>query len=375
MYRYEKRESKAKKIIKTFVLIITVSATSIILYNTYLSMKTEGNVKNTEGQSTAIRLSNNKEQDKQDISATLEDVAKCIVGISKLKNNSDNVFEVNATKNLSIGTGTIISENGYIITNAHLAGNKYSTCYVTLEDGNIYNGNVVWADEDLDLAILKINANGLNYLEIGDSESIKIGEDVYAIGNPIGIELQRSVTKGIISGVNRTIKLEENNTESYMEGLIQTDASINQGNSGGPLINAKGEIIGINSVKIETAEGIGFAIPINIIKPVISKIIETGTFEEATIGIFAYDKEVIPYLDSNLKFENGIYVTQVNLDGPASKTGLKEGDIITKIDNIELNKMSELREYIYTKNPNDEVTLTILRNNKTMTLTVKLGKK
>ena len=115
--------------------------------------------------------------------------------------------------------------------------------------------------------------------------------------------------------------------------------------------------------------------PINIIKPIISRIQETGAFEEASIGIFAYDKEVIPYLDSNLKFGSGIYVTQVTLDGAASKAGVKEKDIITKIDNIELNKMSELRKYIYTKNPNDEVTLTILRNNKTITLNVKLGKK
>ena len=147
-----------------------------------------------------------------------------------------------------------------------------------------------------------------------------------------------------------------------MEDLIQTDATINPGNSGGPLIRPDGTVIGINTIKITSAEGIGFAIPINIIKPVISKIIETGTFEEATIGIFAYDKEVIPYLDSKLELKNGIYVAQVILDGTANKAGVKEGDIITKIDNIELNKMSELREYIYTKSPNDEVTLTIRRN-------------
>ena len=113
----------------------------------------------------------------------------------------------------------------------------------------------------------------------------------------------------------------------------------------------------------------------DIIKPIISKIIENGNFDEASLGIFAYDKEVIPYLDSNLHFESGIYVAQANLDGVAYKAGVKEGDIITKIDNIELNKMSELREYIYTKNPNDEVNLVILRDNKTINITVKLGKK
>ena len=130
-----------------------------------------------------------------------------------------------------------------------------------MENGKVYNGNVEWADENLDLAVVKINANGLSYLKIGDSDNLKIGQKVYAIGNPVGIEFQRTVTSGIISGLNRTLKIEENNSQSYMEDLIQTDASINHGNSGGPLINTTGELIGINSIKIETAEGIGFAVP------------------------------------------------------------------------------------------------------------------
>ena len=160
-----------------------------------------------------------------------------------------------------------------------------------------------------------------------------------------------------------------------MSDLIQTDAGINPGNSGGPLILENGEVIGINSVKIDTAEGIGFAIPINVIKPVIEKIIQNGTFDEATLGIFAYDKNVIPYLDSGLKFENGIYVAQVKDGGAAQSAGIKEGDIITQIDGKILNKMNELREYIYTKNPEDEITLNILRNNKEIQVNVKLNKK
>lgn len=147
------------------------------------------------------------------------------------------------------------------------------------------------------------------------------------------------------------------------------------GNSGGALINAKGEMIGINSVKITSAEGIGFAIPINIIKPIIEKFVNEGKFEEGYIGIFAYDKEVIPYLDSSIEFENGIYVTDISLDGPAKNSGLKVGDIITKIDNNEINKMSELRNYIYKKSPGDTVTLTILRNKKTSEIQIKLGKR
>ena len=374
MYRYEKRESKFKKILGTILLIIVVSATSIFLYDMYQKITVESDVKNIEGEGTAVRLSVQNEEE-IDISNTLEDTTKCVVGISKLKNNGDNIFTANATRNLSLGTGTIISENGYILTNWHLVGNKYSSCYVTLDDGNIYSGNVIWADEDLDLAIVKINANGLSYLELGDSGNLKIGENVYAIGNPIGIEFQKTVTSGIISGLNRTIKIEDGENPSYMEGLIQTDASINDGNSGGPLINSKGQVIGINSVKIETAEGIGFAIPINIIKPVIESFINTGTFEEAYLGIFAYDKEAVRYLNSTLELDTGIYVAQISKDGPCSKLNLKEGDIITKIDEVNLEKMSKLREYIYTKKPNDEVKLSVIRNKKEFEIVVKLGKK
>lgn len=160
-----------------------------------------------------------------------------------------------------------------------------------------------------------------------------------------------------------------------MEDLIQTDAGINNGNSGGPLVNENGEVIGINSVKIENAEGIGFAIPINLVKPIIEKIEETGEFVEASIGIYAYDKEVIQYLEEDLDFETGIYVVSINKNGAAYGKGLLVGDIISKIDGVSLNKMNDLREYIYTKNVGDEVTLTVERKGRTFQLKINLGKK
>ena len=196
-------------------------------------------------------------------------------------------------------------------------------------------------------------------------------------GNPIGFEFRRTVTSGIISAKNRTIKLEEEEKPSYMTDLIQTDATINPGNSGGPLIYPNGDIIGINTVKISSAEGIGFAIPINIIKPIIESFKNTGSFEEATIGIFAYDKEVIPYLDNNLlnSFDKGIYVASINTNGPAANSDLKEADIITSIDGKELNTMNDLREYIYTKKPNDEVTLQVTRGKINKEIKIVLGKR
>ena len=160
-----------------------------------------------------------------------------------------------------------------------------------------------------------------------------------------------------------------------MGDLIQTDAGINNGNSGGPLINENGEVIGINSVKIENAEGIGFAIPINLVKPIIEKIEKTGEFVEPSIGIYAYDKEVIQYLEEDLEFETGIYVVSINKNGAAYGKGLLVGDIICKIDGVELNKMNDLRKYIYTKNVGDEVTLEIERRGKRFEIKINLGKK
>ena len=196
-------------------------------------------------------------------------------------------------------------------------------------------------------------------------------------GNPIGFEFRRTVTSGIISAKKRTIKIEEKDKSSYMTDLIQTDATINPGNSGGPLIYPNGDVIGINTIKITTAEGIGFAVPINIVKPIIENFKQTGNFEEATIGIYAYDKEVTPYLSNNLinKFDKGIYVAQITPNGPADNTDLKEGDIITSIDNIELNTMNDLREYIYTKKPNDSVILKIARGKISKEINIVLGKK
>ena len=196
-------------------------------------------------------------------------------------------------------------------------------------------------------------------------------------GNPIGFEFRRTVTSGIISAKNRTIKIEEKDKSSYMTDLIQTDATINPGNSGGPLIYPNGDVIGINTIKITAAEGIGFAVPINIVKPIIESFKQTGNFEEATIGIYAYDKEVTPYLSNNLinKFNKGIYVAQITPNGPADSTDLKEGDIITSIDNIELNTMNDLREYIYTKKPNDSVSLKINRGKINKEIIITLGKK
>lgn len=377
MYEYRKRPSKFKKFFMLFILIIAVSAISIFIYDMYVDIDIYSYEQSNE-KAQADRVSYNEKQEENindDITETLENTIQCVVGISKIKNTGNSIFLNNSTADLGLGTGMIVSDNGYILTNWHVAGEKYSNCYVTLENGKTVNGNVVWSDKDLDLAIIKITASNLKYITLGDSDNIKIGQKVYAIGNPIGVEFQRTVTSGIISGINRTIKINDENEDSYMEDLIQTDATINPGNSGGPLINSKGEVIGINSVKITNAEGIGFALPINIIKPIIRSFLENGEFNEAYLGVFAYDKNVIPYLNSGIELNSGIYIAQISSDGPSYSSGLKTGDIITKIDEVTVNKMSELRSYIYTKKVGDEVKLNILRNGRERIVTVRLGKK
>ena len=158
-----------------------------------------------------------------------------------MQEKGNSIFLQDGTSKLGLGTGIIVSENGYIVTNEHVSGSKYSNCYVTLENGKEYAANVLWSDTDLDLSVIKINANNLPYVIFGDSDEIRVGEKVYAIGNPIGFEFRRTITGGIISAIDRTIKIEDNDKVSYMEDLIQTDATINPGNSGGPLITSERE--------------------------------------------------------------------------------------------------------------------------------------
>ena len=378
MYRYKKAgKQKLKNACLIFVIIVLTAVSSIFFYIMYEGIQINTyQTQGVEAQKTAYTTEELKNQGKQ-IVDIVEDVTSCVVGISKIKNAGSTIFLKDGTSSLGLGTGVIVSEKGYVVTNEHVTGAKYSNCYVTLENGRTYTANVVWSDSTLDLSISKISVKNLPYATLGDSDNIKVGENVYAIGNPIGYEFRRTVTSGIISAKNRTIKIEEEEKSSYMTNLIQTDATINPGNSGGPLIYPNGDIIGINTVKISTAEGIGFAIPINIVKPIIDSLKNNGNFEEATIGIYAYDKEVIPYINSsfNINLEKGIYVVQITKNSAAYNTELKEGDIITSIDSIELNTMNDLREYIYTKKPNDEVNLKIIRGKINKEFNIVLGKK
>ena len=366
-----------KKAIIFIIIVVILGVLGYYLYNMYKNIEIKNYYTSerlgvsTENEQTVDNVIENSKT----IPDIIEEVTQSVCGISKLKTVGGSILSSSSEDDLGLGTGIIISSNGYVLSNAHVTGEKYSTCYVTIEDGDTYKGKVVWSDKDLDLSITKIDAQNLKYVTLGDSDIIKVGETVYAIGNPIGYEFRRTVTSGIISALNRTIKISEDDDDAYMSDLIQTDATINPGNSGGPLINSKGEVIGVNSVKITSAEGIGFAVPINVVKPVIDSFIDNGNFNEASLGIYVYDQSVAQYLSLKDTFTSGIYVAKVTINGPAYSTDLKKGDIINSIDGVKCNTINDLKEYVYTKVPGDEVTLQINRGKINKEIVIKLGRK
>lgn len=371
-YRKVHKEHHLLKLLMKLMGVFIIATISIVLYDIYLNIKVE-DTKNIDGDITIAA-----DDTEKNISDTLEEVSNTVVGISKLKSANSSFFSLKSIETYNLGTGIIVAKEGYVITNYHVSGKKLSKCYVTLEDGKEYTAQVVWTNENLDLSILKINTTReLSCARLGDSDSIRIGQEVYTIGNPLGAEFRKTVTHGIISALDRTIKIDgkDDEKQSYMEELIQTDASINAGNSGGPLIDIEGNVIGITTIKITDAEGIGFAIPINIVKPIIEKLIQTGSYEEASLGVYVYDKEAIQYINSSLDFEYGVYVTELVSGGAAKVADIRVGDIIEKIDDIKLNKINDLRKYIYTKNIGDEVKLTVLRNKQEIEIMVKLERK
>ena len=375
-YKQDKKKKLKGRLtnVLIFLLVFLILILSYILYEK--TQVTESNLsqQNVTVERTTQTIDEVQEKNRA-VTEMISEVNDSVVGISKVKNSGSSIFSDDNITSLGLGTGLIVGENGYILTNAHVSGEKYSRCYVTLVDGKTYDGSVVWSNTDIDMAIVKINQRNLKVAILGTSDDIKVGETVYAIGNPIGYEFQRTVTSGIISVVNRTIKFEEDEAETYMEDLIQTDATINPGNSGGPLVNADGQVIGINGVKITSAEGISFAIPINSVKAVIESFNTKGKFDEATLGVFAFDKNVLGYINENLQFSEGIYVARVNAKSAAEDAGLKKGDIILTIDGNKLERMCDLRCYIYTKKPGDTVALKIQRNNREMEVEATLKRK
>lgn len=292
-------------------------------------------------------------------------VIPSVVGISTTSEVTyQSWFGIQKGLTSGVGTGIIVDENGYILTNSHVVNDGTAkTITVQLSDGKELEGTVLWSDKHTDLAIVKVETNNLVAAELGDSEEVKIGSYAVAIGNPLGLAFDRSVSQGVISGLNRTIMASDGQNQIRMDGLIQTDASINSGNSGGPLLNSRGQVIGINSAKAQTGEGMGFAIPINTAKPIVDEIKTKGEFNRAYIGIrgVSVAEYLETYPNDNLGTKTGAFVVEVTPGTPAEAAGLKVRDVIVGLEGKEVKTMSQLTKDLFHYRPGDEVELEILR--------------
>ena len=279
---------------------------------------------------------------------------------------------VRTPKQQGSGSGVIISADGYIVTNNHVVADA-DELTVTLNDNREYSARIIGTDKTTDLALIKVDGKNLPTLPIADSDKVKVGEWVIAVGNPFN--LTNTVTAGIVSAKARS--LYQNGVESF----IQTDAAINPGNSGGALVNTRGELIGINAMlysQTGSFSGYGFAIPTSIMNKVVADLKQYGTVQRALIGIQGQD--VKNYVDAkkdkgediDLGTMEGIYVAKVTEESAAEEAGMKEGDVITAIDGKPVNKMAELQEVLAKKRPGDKVTVTYLRDKKKATKTVTL---
>ncbi len=280
--------------------------------------------------------------------------------------------QVQTPKKEASGSGVIISADGYIVTNNHVVEGA-DELTVTLRDNREFSARIIGTDKTTDLALIKVDGKNLPTLAIGDSDKLRVGEWVLAVGNPF--HLTSTVTAGIVSAKARS--LGANGVESF----IQTDAAINAGNSGGALVNANGELVGINAMlysQTGSYSGYGFAIPTTIMNKVVDDLKTYGTVQRALLGIQGQD--VRTYVDLqkqqgkevDLGTNEGIYVAKVEDNGAGADADLKEGDVITNVDGKDVKKMAELQEALYAKRPGDKLTITYLRNKKAVTKTVTL---
>ena len=289
-------------------------------------------------------------------------VAPAVVMISTKSIQSVNGWFQQETEGM--GSGFIINTDGYILTNYHVI-NGAKEVTVTLSDGQEVTASVVNYDSDKDIAMIKLNGNVEvpGVVELGNSDALQPGEEVVAIGNPLSKELSSTLTKGIVSALNRSVE-----TQSGVNtNLIQTDAAINSGNSGGPLINTKGEVIGLNTLKASNgAEGIGFAIPINDIKEKIDSL------SKPILNLGVSIRVIDEAMSKQLNMEEGLYIVEVNEFSPAEKSGLRGGDLIVKVDGKRIKTFEELQEIKNSKEEGDSMNVEFIRDGKTKNTTINL---
>ena len=351
---------------------IVTSAATTYLYINKVEQKTESSVDSNKSETVTNNGTKYEITQVENPVVAIADVAgKSVVGVT-VRSVSNTVFGGTSTSD-SEGSGIIYTADGYIVTNYHVIENAISNqsiskVYVTLPNSDEeIEASIIGADSVTDIAVEKIQKEGLSAATFDDSNNLKVGELVVAIGNPLGRELAGSITVGYVSALNRTLT---SNGRTYK--LLQTDAAINPGNSGGALVSSSGKVIGINTVKIGATdvEGIGFAIPSNIAKPIVDELIKNGKIVRPYIGISGIS------LDDNMakryNLVRGVYVAKIESSSAAYNSGIKVGDVIVKIDDKEITTIEELNEIKNSKNVGDTVKITVYRDGKNIEINVKL---
>lgn len=359
----EKKNTKAHLIIGVLCAMVIVSIVSSAI--TYSLMN--------KGQMQLIGANNT--------TYTVENVENPVVAVAKIAGPS--VVGVSVTyyeqsywgqlaEGEAEGSGVIYTEDGYIITNYHVIeealNSSNSAVKVTLSNNEEYEAKIVGADETTDIALLKIEAEGLTPATFGNSDELSVGEYAIAIGNPLGKEFAGSVTVGYISALNRTIT-----ADGRTYHVIQTDAAINPGNSGGALVNSKGQVVGINTVKIsdESVEGLGFAIPSNYALKIVEELKENGKIVRPYIGIYGID------LDETLATRNGlvegVYLYKIASSSPAEEAGLQRGDVIVEFDGQKVTSVDEINEIKNQKEIGDKIKVKVYRSGEYKEGTITLG--
>jgi serine protease Do len=285
----------------------------------------------------------------------VEKVSKSVVNIASVRMVQDQLFRVFPVE--GVGSGIIVDGKGFILTNNHVV-DEAQKLRITLKDGNVFNGVVVGTDEVTDLAVVRVDSKeALPFSRLGDSDQLKIGEIVIAIGNPFGLTGGPTVTAGIVSALNRSLQFESGALE-----LIQTDAAINPGNSGGPLVNTNGEVIGINTAKMPYAQGIGFAVPVNTARIIVKDLMESGRITNRPwIGIatIKITRQLAQYY--RLPTNDGVLIAQVESQSPADYADLRKGDIVEAIDGNKITDPSKMSSNIRKRSINEKIIMTINR--------------
>lgn len=305
--------------------------------------------------------------DEEKVLDVLEKVSKSVVNISTIRIVHHIFYQAVPVEGM--GSGTIIDQQGYILTNNHVVGGA-EKIDVTLWNGKILEGKLVGSCAAHDMAVVKVNAKDLPAAELGDSDKLRVGQRIYAIGNPFGLAGGPTVTSGVISAVNRTIE----SRRGLLENLVQTDAAINPGNSGGPLVDLDGKVVAISTALIPFAQGIGFAIPINMAKKCTNEIIAHGIIARPWLGIvgLSITDELARYYD--LPIDYGVLVTRVAEDSPAENAGIAAGDIILRIGEKSIYRIEDLLHEIHSRRVGDRVEIAVFRRGREYKFEVELSR-